>query len=113
MGFQTQPVISPSKKQLPTTFNPAKEKNSTYGDQNSKATTKYNSLCRFSNTAAALQEAGLMEVTVESAKLIRENEQLQKAIDALQEETLQLSKLLQVQLLESIKAAKRQNIASS
>jgi len=105
MDIQAQPVTVSSKKLSPaSTFN---QKDSTFGDQNLKETTKNNALSRFSNTAAALQEAGLMEVTLESAKLIRENEQLQKAIDALQQETLQLSKLLQVQLSERIEAAKR------
>ena len=44
-----------------------------------------------------------MEVTLESAKLIWENKQLQKAIDELQDETLQRSKALQVNLQKKIK----------
>lgn len=74
-----------------------------YKNQHNLTKSRNNSLSRFSNTLAALQEAGLMEVTLESAKLIWENKQLQKAIDELQDETLQRSKALQVNLQKQIK----------
>jgi len=53
---------------------------------------------RFSRTAAALKEAGLMDVTLEMAALMKEHQALQSDIDALQEETIKFSSYLQHEL---------------
>ncbi|KXJ27857.1 polycomb group protein Pc [Exaiptasia diaphana] len=64
---------------------------------------------RFCKTASALKQAGLLELTLQTAQLIQENENLQKEIDSLQQQTLEFSKSLQVQLEEKVNKAKPQN----
>lgn len=61
---------------------------------------------RFCRTASALKQAGLLELTLQTAQLVQENEDLQKEIDSLQEQTVQFSKALQEQLEEKLKKAK-------
>ena len=99
----SQPLTSVSESSSKTCC--PRSTNSDDEQSNMKSTKENASANRFSNTATALRQAGLMEVTLESAKLMRENEQLQKDIDALQEETLQFSKILQAQLEEKIEAS--------
>lgn len=64
---------------------------------------------RFCRTASALKQAGLLELTLQTAQLIQENENLQKEIDSLQHQTLEFSKSLQVQLEEKVSKEKSQN----
>jgi len=64
---------------------------------------------RFCRTASALKQAGLLELTLQTAQLIQENENLQKEIDSLQQQTLEFCKSLQGQLEEKVSKAKPQN----
>jgi len=64
---------------------------------------------RFCRTASALKQAGLLELTLQTAQLIQENENLQKEIDSLQQQTLEFSKSLQIQLEEKVNMTKAQN----
>lgn len=64
---------------------------------------------RFCRTASALKQAGLLELTLQTAQLIQENENLQKEIDSLQQQTLEFSKSLQIQLEDKVSKAKSHN----
>ncbi|EDO37356.1 predicted protein [Nematostella vectensis] len=68
---------------------------------------KNNQQDRFSRTANALKQAGLLELTLQTAQLMQENDQLQKEIDKLQEQTISFSKTLQAQLEDKLKESSK------
>ena len=53
---------------------------------------------RFNRTASVLHQAGLMEMALKTAKIMEENAQLQKDIDALKEDAMNFAKSLQEKL---------------